>query len=807
LDVLAEEIGVKISDLVKLDANENLYGPIEEIKTAMSTCDVFHIYPDPSQVYLRRSIASFLGDGITPEMVCAGTGSDENIDLVFRLVDPKFLVNLPPTFGMYPFLAKINKTRVLTVNRGAPPRFLLDLDSIRSAVKDCGARLIIAASPNNPTGGMLSHDEVRSLCALEAIVVIDEAYAEFATPGASACSLISQCPNLVVLRTFSKWAGLAGLRVGYSVSHPTFNSAMMAIKQPYNVNVAADYAARAALDHSSKIMLTQVRPLLAERQRMTEACTALGWLKPYPTDSNFVLFEVASPWSAGQVVASLRKRGILTRYYPSGRLSGCVRISAGRPSDTDRLMKALQQVGEEQTAAHGPFLPHKVAGILWDMDGVLVSVGESYRAAIIATAAKFGVTVTHGDIDSAKAAGGANNDWDLTLRLIVGGLKLLVGGGAGATAQPPPTIAAVTEAFENLYQGVSGRIPGLKLKERALFSRDELLALKAACPAGMAVVTGRPRKDALEVISRYGWEGVFDTFVCMEDGPAKPSPQPCARAIAELLALLPPTHALRELPPSAFLMLGDTVDDISSAVSAGAMSMGMIPPEKFNVTSPQGGGSSDTLTNLLLSKGAIRVLPPSSAATLATLLSPASWENDGDIFKENAVRMREACSGSGGGGGPLSPPTTNAPVGKGLGRVGSSSRTTKETVIEAWVNLDGVGDSKVNTGIGFLDHMVSAFAKHGHFDVLLKCSGDLHIDDHHTAEDCAIALGESSLRLVPSLILSPHRFPFFQPPTLTTFTLPSRTHTHTHARPQGRHLTRPWASGNRSNAGEAPCVP
>ena len=104
LEVLAEEIGVPVEKLVKLDANENLYGPIDEITSAISSCKVLHIYPDPTQSYFRRALSGFLS--VPEEFICGGTGSDELLDLVFRLFDPTAIVNLPPTFGMYPFLVR-----------------------------------------------------------------------------------------------------------------------------------------------------------------------------------------------------------------------------------------------------------------------------------------------------------------------------------------------------------------------------------------------------------------------------------------------------------------------------------------------------------------------------------------------------------------------------------------------------------------------------------------------------------------------------------------------------------------------------
>ncbi len=126
-----------------------------------------------------------------------------------------------------------------------------------------------------------------------------------------------------------------------------------------------------------------------------------------PTHSKFVLMAVAAPFDAAAVAAALRRRGVLIRYYPGGRLAGYIRVSAGRPADTARLLAALRDVGAELAAASGGApLPRRAHALLWDMDGVLVDVAGSYRAAIVATAAAFGAKVSHADIDAAKAAGG-----------------------------------------------------------------------------------------------------------------------------------------------------------------------------------------------------------------------------------------------------------------------------------------------------------------------------------------------------------------------------------------------------------------
>jgi histidinol-phosphate aminotransferase len=815
-----------------------------QITAALAACDVYHIYPDPSQVYLRRDIAAFLGGGVTPAHVSAGTGSDELLDLVFRVFDPAGVVNLPPTFGMYPFLSKISKASVINVDRGPAPGFDIDMPAVAAAVAG-GARVVFAASPNNPTGGMLTHDEVRALAALDAIIVIDEAYAEFAAAGASAVPLVvgpAGLSNVIVMRTFSKWAGLAGLRVGYAVAHPDITAAFMAIKQPYNVNVAADYGARAALAAAPKIMSTQVAPMLTERDRMAAALGATGWLTPIPTSSNFVLFEVARPFVASEVVASLRTRGILVRYYPSGRLAGYLRVSAGRPADTDRLIAAIGTIGAEQASKHGKPLATRPTALIWDMDGVLVEVSASYREAIIATARAFGAAVTHADIDAAKAAGGANNDWILTHRLIE------AKGGA-----PGTTLEAVTSKFERLYQGdPAAGDPGLKARESPLLTAAALGALKARCPGGFAIVTGRPRADAQEAITRYGWAGVFDVVVCMEDAPAKPDPAPVALALARLRDADAARRVRRGAAPAAAaaaaaalikpatpIMLGDTVDDIRAAAAAGVHAYGVYPPDKAPAAAPD---KAATLGANLLGAGAAAVFGP-GCAELAELINPR--EDADALAAANMDRVRAWAAGR--AGAPANPPgpaggrapaaaaaaaaapagagaasgagaAPRATIGSGVGRVGSCSRRTKETSIHAWVNLDGGGDSDVATGVGFLDHMVGAFARHGHFDVVLRCTGDLWIDDHHTTEDCALALGEAPARRptprapgprvgspAPRRTTSRHTTSSSPPPTHS----PPR-HPHPHllvpSPLQARPLTRRWARGRASGGGAPRCA-
>jgi histidinol-phosphate aminotransferase len=332
LDVLAAEIGLPVERLVKLDANENLYGPHAEVLKAIQGAP-FHIYPDPGQEALREAIAGFAG--VEVENVVAGTGADDLIDILIRLVMPKAVAIATPTFGMYRFLAKISRATPVEVPRR--PNFDLDVVALRHAVHD-GAGIVFLTSPNNPTGNPVNSAELEALLSLDALIVVDEAYVEFG--GQSVVPLITEHPNLVVLRTFSKWAGLAGLRVGYSITDPALARHIMSIKQPYNVNVAADAGARAAIAHWPEISET-IACIVAERDRMAAIVAELGWLKPFPSQANFVLFAVEGR-PARDVATALRARGVLVRYYDRPDLANYIRISAGRPEDTDALLAALQ---------------------------------------------------------------------------------------------------------------------------------------------------------------------------------------------------------------------------------------------------------------------------------------------------------------------------------------------------------------------------------------------------------------------------------------------------------------------------------
>lgn len=338
-EVLAQRLGIPVERIAKLDANENPYGPSPKVKAALAEARNFHLYPDPEQREARAALAKYVGVG--EEYIVAGSGADELLDVIarFSLGPGDSAVDNVPTFGMYPFFVRLTGGHVAAIRRRED--FSLDMDGIRRAVAQ-GAKVVFAASPNNPTGNAATPEEVDALTALDALVVLDEAYVEFA--GGSYVELVPRKSNLIVLRTFSKWAGLAGLRAGYGIMPREIAELAMKVKMPYNLNSAAQVAITASLADVEGLR-ANVAKIVEERGRLEAGLRALPFLKPYPSVANFVLCEAAGI-EAKELWQRLRDQGIIVRYYSTPLLGNYVRISVGRPEDTDRTLEALGKIGE-----------------------------------------------------------------------------------------------------------------------------------------------------------------------------------------------------------------------------------------------------------------------------------------------------------------------------------------------------------------------------------------------------------------------------------------------------------------------------
>lgn len=341
-EVLSARLGRSPGDIIKLDANENPYGPSPRVLEALANLRYPHIYPDPASTALRNALAQ--DTGIPAEHLLAGAGADELIDLIMRLfiVPGDRIIDCPPTFGMYSFDAAVNAGTVVRVPRRAD--FSLDVEAIEAAVASSApgptCKLLFLTSPNNPDGSVIPDADLRRLLQLPVGVVLDEAYVEF--HGESRMGWVRAYENLMVLRTFSKRAGLAGLRIGYGAFPAALIPHLWKIKQPYNVSVTASTAALAALEDAA-YMAKMVALLTSERDRLTACLAAVPYLRPYPSRANFVLCRVIGR-EAPALKLALEQQGILVRYFDKPGLRDCFRVSVGKPEHTEALLQALKRL-------------------------------------------------------------------------------------------------------------------------------------------------------------------------------------------------------------------------------------------------------------------------------------------------------------------------------------------------------------------------------------------------------------------------------------------------------------------------------
>jgi histidinol-phosphate aminotransferase len=340
IEELERELG--IHDAIKLASNENPLPPSERVQKAIAAAlGDLNRYPDGSGFYLRQALAK--KHGLTSDHVVLGNGSNELIELLVRaFLRPGDEAVVPhPSFVVYPMIVQASGgIRVMVMLKD----YKLDLDAMARAITPM-TKLVFIANPNNPTATMVTADEVEAFMHKvpeRTIVVFDEAYIEFALGPDFPDSLayVKQGRKVVVLRTFSKAASLAGLRVGYAVADPDAISLMNRIRQPFNVNSLAQAAALAALEDESHI-LECVRMIEAGRHYLYDEFKALG-LKYVPARANFILVDVGR--SAADIYQKLLLQGVIVRPMTSFGMESALRVTVGTPGENRRLIKALKTV-------------------------------------------------------------------------------------------------------------------------------------------------------------------------------------------------------------------------------------------------------------------------------------------------------------------------------------------------------------------------------------------------------------------------------------------------------------------------------
>lgn len=309
---------------VFLDANENPYN------------NGYNRYPDPRQSTLKELLSQI--KSIAPQSMFIGNGSDEAIDLCFRIFcEPRIdnVVTIAPTYGMYRVAAAINDVEVREVQLGDD--FSLPTAALLSAC-DQNTKLMFVCSPNNPTGNSFSIEQIRWILEyFEGVLVIDEAYIDFASEP-SLTTLLSEYDNLIVLQTLSKAYGLAALRLGIAFAHPQIMQLFANVKYPYNINLAGMERAAELLKRD---VAAEVESIKSERERVAQALEAVPCVKRvYPSDANFLLVKVDD---AKEMYNKLIAAEVIVRDRSGVQgCEGCLRITIGTPDENEHLLQIMR---------------------------------------------------------------------------------------------------------------------------------------------------------------------------------------------------------------------------------------------------------------------------------------------------------------------------------------------------------------------------------------------------------------------------------------------------------------------------------
>ncbi len=531
---------------LRLDFGENTVGPSPKVMRALRGLTAEEVSAYPESRWLAEKISAYCR--VEPENVLLFNGSDEAIDKIFDAVRGPGkkgggeVVMPSPTYSPFELYAKLAGLEVREVLLEDDERFSFPLARVLAAI-DRKTSVVIVCSPNNPTGTTVTRKQaeriLRKARRVGAWVLADEAYIEFG--GQTLVPLLRKYDNLLVLRTLSKAFGLAGLRMGYALGQPQVIERLAAAARPYPISGAGLRAGIAAFGDLA-YMRAYVREVGRSRAWLRKALAKLGVDARFGEANAFIL--KLGP-QVKFVVQKLRERGILVRDrsgYPL--LAGCCRVTIGTRQQMKRFVRELKAVLAEPV-------------LVFDVDGVLVDVSRSYRAAIQRTVEELtGKKVSPAEIQALKNEGGYNNDWDASREL-----------ARRKGLRPKVPRARVVEVFQEKYLGKN--FDGLCVRERWLL--DKGLLERLAKNYRLAVLTGRPRAEAEFVLERFGVRGSFAEIVCMEDVPAgkgKPNPWGLREVLRRLGA---------ERAGGANAYFGDTVDDQRAAKAAGLTAIGVLP--------------------------------------------------------------------------------------------------------------------------------------------------------------------------------------------------------------------------------------
>ncbi len=341
----ARDLYAKASGVL-LDANENPIGSVlDDSYSGLS----LNRYPDPRQRELRESLGRYLS--IPVENLFFGVGSDEIIDLMMRLFcspEKDSVLIVEPTYGMYKTVADIQNVtaNVCLLNKD----FTIDPARVLGALSTTD-RMIFLCSPNNPTGNLLDKNAIELIAGTFCgIVVVDEAYIDFAHNNASVTDLLKRFNNIIILRTFSKAWGLAAVRCGYAIADPEIISYLFKIKAPYSINVLTEHAVLTALKRIAR-KDEYVREILSQRELLRNRLKEFDFIEEiFPTDANYILIRLQD---ARKIHKALMDEGVIIRDRSSQPLlENCLRITVGTGAENEKLLTGLELVASRYYKIH-----------------------------------------------------------------------------------------------------------------------------------------------------------------------------------------------------------------------------------------------------------------------------------------------------------------------------------------------------------------------------------------------------------------------------------------------------------------------
>ncbi len=534
---------------LKLDLNENLFGPSPKVLDAIRNVEESDIKFYPAYGILSQKIAEFTGFEI--ENIKITNGADEAISSIFQtyLEEGDRVLSVVPTFSMPFIYAKLTGAVVEEVPY--KKKWSFPIDDFLNKLNDKKVRLVYLTTPNSPTGDIIPSEMILKILekSKDKIILIDETYGNYCN--STYKELVKKYDNVLIVKSFSKDFALAGLRLGYIISNKYNIQNIKSVVSPYSVNTLAVKAGIAALDDCQYFNNIK-QQVEKSKVIMTEGLQKIG-AKVYPSFANFLAVDFDDKHEF--VLRKLISNKIIIKRFKNGFGGFMFRVGIPRPEDAKKVFDALK-------------LKDTIA---FDMDGVLIDASKSYRLAVKETFQYFSSKeISYEKIQDAKNLGGLNNDWDLTDFLLK---------KEGISIDKDILI----ERFQQIYWN-EGR--GLIQNEELLI--DKKLLGELSKKYNLAIFTGRPKQEAEFALKLNGIFDYFYPVITMEDIPAdaqKPSPYGLK-------------YLKKLILTDKILYFGDTKDDIISAKSADVIPVGVLPPQD----------KTDILKENLKQHGAIIVL-------------------------------------------------------------------------------------------------------------------------------------------------------------------------------------------------------